>query len=783
MESTSQAETTTSTGSNLLRIVGGVVLLVLLVATARMLPVGEYLDDILVWLQGVGLAGAIVFGVLYVAATVAFIPASVLTLGAGYAFGVLWGTVLVSIASTAGAALAFVIGRYFARDWVRDKIAARPTFQAIDNALERDDFKVVFLLRLVPLLPFNALNYGFGVSGVRFWRYVVASWVGMIPGTIMYVYFGSLAEKVTRLAAGAPEAQLPVWAVGETLQRAFAGDVGGGVLQNLFYWLGLVATVAVVTLITRRAKKELDRLTETEEAEARPTTEQTSTFEGRTPLEPTDEYNRTLQQKTHPTDRTNPPADETYNLVAIGAGTAGLVGAAGASSLGARSALIEREYMGGDCLVSGCVPSKGVIRSARAAHGVRHAEEFGVHVDGEVRVDFAEAMERMRRVRAEISEEDSLERFESLGVDVFLGDATFVDERTVEVGDRRIQFNHALIATGGRPMVPPIEGLEDAGYLTNETVFSLTERPDRFAVVGGGPIGCELAQAFQRLGADVTLLEMTDQLLPREDDEASAVVERALRDEGVEVRLESQLARVAADGDTKRLTVERTHAGPADLRVDDLLIAAGRRPNVEGLGLEAAGVEHDQSGIVVDERLRTTNSHIWAAGDVASPYKFTHVADAQARLVLRNALFPGSGSTDDLVVPWCTYTSPEVAHVGLEPEEAREKGYDVETVRQDLEDVHRARIEGETDGFLKVHLRAGTDEILGATLVSEDAGDLISELTLAIEGDVGLGTLADTIHPYPTTAAVHKRAADEYNRTRMKPWMTSVLEWWFGLWR
>ena len=601
----------------------------------------------------------------------------------------------------------------------------------------------------------------------------------------MYIYFGSLAEKMTHLAAGAVATQIPVWDIPANARRLLAGDFGSGVAQNMFYWMGLVAAVGVIWVISRRAKAGLDDPAGSgAEKGASTSTVQQRGYEGPEDLEPDDAFNRQLRENVHPSDWTNPSPEGVYNLVAIGAGTAGLVGAAGAAGLGARSALVERNLMGGDCLVTGCVPSKGVIRSARAASQVRRASEFGIGVDGHVNVDFAEVMKRMRRIRSEISEEDSAERFDSLGVDVYLGDARFVDGETIEVGDRKLRFKKALIATGGRPFVPAIDGLEKAGYLTSETVFELTELPERIAVIGGGPIGCELAQSFRRFGADVTVVELTDSLLGREDPDAAALVEAALRADGVDLRLASKVTAVGTHNGEKVLAIRSDEGDTDELAVDAILLAVGRAPNVEGLGLGSAGVAYDaKAGIDVDDHLQTTNPNIYAAGDVASPYKFTHTADAQARLVVQNALFFGRAKARDLVVPWCTYSDPEVAHVGLHAEAARERGYDVETVRQDLDGVHRALLDGESEGFLKVHLKAGTDEILGATLVADHAGDMISELTLAMTADIGLATIADTIHPYPTTAAIHKRAADAYNRSRLKPWMKSVLETWFGLTR
>lgn len=783
MQTTQAAEPTTSSSGSL-RILLGVAVLGALAFAAYTLPVRSSLQTFLGWIQQVGVWGMVLFVAAYIGATVALVPGSLLTMGAGYAFGVLWGTILVSIASTVGAALSFLIGRYLARDWVREKIQDWPKFHAFDNALGEESFKAVFLLRLVPLLPFSAINYGFGASKVSFPRYFFASWTGMLPATIMYVYFGSLAEKATRLAAATPEHQIPVWAIAETARQLAAGNFGNGALQNAVYWLGLVAVVSVSWVITRKAKAELDRLTQRSEGQSPEAVTDAieaadAAHESPPDIDPDDEHNRQLRDYTHPPSWTNPTPDETYNFVAIGGGTAGLVGAAGAAGLGAKSALIEREWLGGDCLVSGCVPSKTLIRSARAAAEVRRAGEFGIDIDGDVSVDFQRVMERVRAVRAGIAEEDSAERFSDLGVDIYLGHGSFVDDQTIEVDGRHIEFRKALVATGGSPLVPPIDGLEEVDYLTNETVFSLTERPDRMAIVGGGPIGCELAQAFQRFGTEVTVLEMSDQILPREDADAAAIVGAALREEGVDLRPGEQVVGASDSDGEIRLQLEGDDDS-GTLSTDALLLAAGRSPNVGGLGLERAGIDYDdRSGILVDDRLQTSNRHVYSAGDVSSRYEFTHVADAQARIVLQNALAFGRARASDLVIPWSTYTEPEIAHVGLYPEQARQRGLDVETIEQDLSEVHRAVIEGADDGFLKVHLEAGTDSILGATMVADGAGDLITELTVAMNEDLGLASISDTIHPYPTTSAAFRRAADTYNRSRLKPWMESILETWF----
>ena len=491
---------------------------------------------------------------------------------------------------------------------------------------------------------------------------------------------------------------------------------------------------------------------------------------------PVDDHDRRLLANVFPADWENPQPRGRYDLVVLGAGTAGLVSAAGAAGLGARVALVERHLLGGDCLNVGCVPSKGVIAAARVWHQVFEGSRFGAppHVGSG---DFARAMERMRRLRADISSHDSAQRFRDLGVDVFLGEGRFVAPDAVEVAGSRLAFRRAVIATGARAAAPPIPGLAEAGFLTNETVFSLTTLPRRLAVIGAGPIGCELAQAFARLGSAVTLFDVLPRILPRESAGAAALVAEALRRDGVRAELGVTIDEVRRGGDA--LAVAWSRDGARDrVAADAVLVAAGRRPNVEGLGLDAAGVEAGPQGIRVDDTFRTTNRRVFACGDVASPLQFTHAADAQARAVLRNALFRGKVKAADLLVPRCTYTSPEVAHVGLTAEEAAARGQRVQTIRVELATVDRARLDGEEEGFLEVHVAAGSDRILGATLVAERAGDLIGELCLAIRAKVGLATIADTIHPYPTQAEVVKKAADAWNRTRLTPRAKRLL----GLW-
>ena len=493
---------------------------------------------------------------------------------------------------------------------------------------------------------------------------------------------------------------------------------------------------------------------------------------------PDDPHDRALLANVHPPNWQDPEPAPLYNLVLIGAGVAGLITAAGSAGLGARVALVEREFLGGDCLNAGCVPSKALIRAARAAADVREAGEFGVQVPPGTRVNFPAVMERMRRLRAAISPNDLAARYRSMGVDVFFGTARFAGPDSIEVGNRTLRFRNAVIATGTRALKLPIPGLESAGYLSNETVFSLTELPRRLAVIGGGPIGCELAQAFARFGAAVTLLEVAGHILPREDPEAAALVEKALVCDGVRVIVNCQVSRVEKQEQDKIVSI--THDGTtSEVRVDEILVGVGRSPNVEGLGLETVGVAYDtKEGVKVNDRLQTTNPRIYAAGDICSRYKFTHAADALARIVIQNALFHGRARASALIIPWCTYTDPEIAHVGLYEQEAKERGLAIQTFVQNLHEVDRAILDGETQGFVKVHVRAGSDKIMGGTIVARHAGDMISELTLAMVGGLGLGTLARTIHPYPTQSEAIKKTADAYNRTRLTP----LVRWLFDKW-
>jgi len=497
---------------------------------------------------------------------------------------------------------------------------------------------------------------------------------------------------------------------------------------------------------------------------------------------PLDKFNRRLLANVHPDDWENPRARSRYHLVVVGGGTGGLVTAAIAASLGAKVALVERRLLGGDCLNFGCVPSKALLRAARAWHAAgRAARTFGgptVAGPG----DFGAVMKRLRYVRAGLSSIDGAPRFTAMGVDVFLGAARFVSPDALEVDGQRLRFQRAVIATGARAATPTIAGLDAGEYFTNETIFNLTSLPHRLVIVGAGPTGCELAQAFARFGSHVTLLQRGPRILPRDEPNAAGIVHRALERDGVMIvpRADGLHAqRVGAQS-----VLRYAAAGDARWAIGDaVLVATGRVPNVEDLGLDAAQVHWTTRGVSVDSRLRTSNRRIYAVGDIATSTPFTHAADAQARLVVQNALFFGRKSAARLVVPWCTYTSPELAHVGHTEASAREAGIAVDTVRVPLSSVDRAVLDGEDDGFLAVHLVRGTDRIVGGTLVADHAGDMISELTVAMTNRLGLARVGAAIHPYPTQSEVFRKAADIWRRGKLTPRTKRVFNLFFRLFR
>jgi len=498
---------------------------------------------------------------------------------------------------------------------------------------------------------------------------------------------------------------------------------------------------------------------------------------------PDDEHNRKLVANVHPSAWVNPEADGRYNIVVIGAGTAGLVTAVIAAGVGAKVALIERHLMGGDCLNVGCVPSKAMIRAANAWAQVRHAQAFGAHIPDGGNYDFGAAMARMRQLRARISHVDSAHRYKALGVDIYIGQARFAGEETVVVegsaGNRTLTFVKAAVCTGARAAAPSIPGLKETGYLTNETVFSLTTLPARVGVIGAGPIGCELAQAFARFGSRVSLIEAMHGILPNEDRDAADLVHQSMSRDGVTLLCCGKDLRVEQVPGGKRLIVD-SHGRPYDLTVDEILVGVGRAPNVEGLGLETVGVEYNDKGITVNDRLQTTNPRVYAAGDVCSRFKFTHAADAMAQIVIQNALFPhpfglGYASVSALNMPWCTFTTPEIAHVGLYATEATQQGMKVETYTYRFDEVDRAILDGDEEGFARLHIQAGTDRILGATIVGSRSGDLISEVSVAMKAGAGAKTIAATIHPYPTRAEVIKKAVNLWRKAHFTPRTKALL--------
>ena len=501
-------------------------------------------------------------------------------------------------------------------------------------------------------------------------------------------------------------------------------------------------------------------------------------------ITPLDQHNRTLLGNVSPADWKNPQPAERYNLVIVGGGSAGLITSAIAAGLGARVALVEGHHLGGDCLNVGCVPSKGVIRASRMlAEAQRAKRELGLPLADGAQPDFGLAMQRMRRIRAQISREDAAARYrDELGVDVFMGQASFVDSQTLEVGGQRLKFKKAVIATGARAARLPIPGLEEAGYLTNESVFNLTERPRRLGVIGAGPIGSELAQAFRRLGCEVSVVHADSHILPREDEDAAEIVQARFAQEGISLLHSCKIERIEANGIDKLIHFRRPDGELRSLAVDEILVGVGRAANVEGLNLDAVGVAHDaRKGVHVDDHLRTTNRRIFAAGDVCMNWKFTHAADAAAKIVVQNALFFPTKKLSSLVMPWCTYTDPEIAHVGVYAHEASERGIEIDSFEIPLREVNRAVTDGEDEGFVKIHVKKGSDRILGATIVAAHAGEMISEVTLAMVGKLGLGTFLNVIHPYPTQAEGIKRAAGAWVRTRATPLVMGILGRWMAL--
>ena len=661
-----------------------------------------------------------IFFVVYVALTALSFPgATIMTLVAGAVFGLVAGTVLVSFASSLGATLAFLASRHVLRDSVRRRFGQR--LAEIDQGVERDGAFYLFTLRLVPLVPFFVINLAMGLTKMRTGTYYWVSQLGMLAGTIVYVNAGTQLARIESLRG--------------ILSPALIGS---------FVLLGVFPLVArkIVEAVQRRKV-----------------------------------YARWSGVRPKRYDR---------NLVVIGAGAAGLVTSYIAAAVKARVTLVESHKMGGDCLNYGCVPSKALIRSARLAQQMRDASALGLE-PVEPRIDFAAVMERVQRVVRAIEPHDSVERYAGLGVDVVRGRARLVDPWRVEIaradGTQQTLTTKAIVlATGAAPLVPPLPGLAEIGCLTSDTLWGLRELPRRLAVLGGGPIGCELSQAFARLGAQVILIEMAPRLLTREDDEVSALAQAALEAGGVRVLAGHRALRCERDGESKAIVVEAPGGGELRIEFDQLLCAVGRVARLEGYGLEALGIPVGRT-IETNGHLETIYPNILAAGDVAGPYQFTHVAAHQAWYAAVNALFGGlkKFKADYTVIPAATFIEPEIARVGLNEREAAAQGVAHEVTRFRLAELDRAVADGATDGFVKVLTAPGKDRILGATIVGEHAADLLAEFVLAMKHGLGLNKLLGTIHTYPTLSEANKYAAGEWKRAhqpeRLLRWVARFHAW------
>ncbi|QSA96323.1 FAD-dependent oxidoreductase [Methylococcus sp. EFPC2] len=651
------------------------------------------------------------YGLLYVTVTALSLPgAAVLTLAGGAVFGLLWGTVIVSFASTLGATLAFLAARFLFRDAVKNRFGQRA--QAIDAGIARDGAFYLFTLRLVPLFPFFVINLLMGLTVLPVRTYYWVSQVGMLPGTIVYVNAGTQLAGIDSLS----------------------GILSPGLLLS-FALLGLFPWIARKLVDTVKARKAYEKWEK--------------------------------------------PARYDRNLVVIGAGAAGLVAAYIASAAKAKVTLVEKHRLGGDCLNTGCVPSKALIRTAKLLNRIRRAPEYGIR-RADAEFDFAEAMERVQRVIRAVEPHDSAERYTQLGVEVLAGEAKILTPWSVEVqtadGRRTLTTRSIVIAAGARPWVPPIPGLAEAGYLTSDTVWDLRILPQRLVVLGGGPIGCELAQTFARFGSQVVLVEMAPRLLVREDPDVSEFVAERFRAEGVELRLEHSAVRVAVEGSEKILVAQ--HRGEeVSIPCDQILVAVGRVANIQGYGLEELGIPTTaERTIETNDYLATLYPNIYACGDVAGPYQFTHTASHQAWYAAVNALFGDFKAfrADYRVIPWATFTDPEVARVGLNEQEAQAQGIACEVSRYGIDDLDRAIADGEAQGYVKLLTAPGSDRILGATIVGPHAGDLIAEFVLAMKQGIGLNKLLGTLHIYPTLAEANRYAAGVWKRAHAP---TLLLRW------
>lgn len=662
---------------------------------------------------------SVTFFLIYVLVTALSIPGAVImTLAGGALFGLLWGGILISFASTLGATLAMLASRYLISDWVRSKFAS--SIAPIDEGVEKDGPFYLFTLRLIPIFPFFMINLLMGLTRMPAKTFWWVSQLGMLAGTLVFVNAGTQLAKIDSLS---------------------------GILT--FEIIGAFALLGIFPLIARKI---------VELVQAR------KVYEG-----------------------WNKPKKFDTNLIVIGAGSGGLVSAYIAAAVKAKVTLIEKHQMGGDCLNTGCVPSKAIIRSARQAYEMRQADQFGIQ-SVEPQVDFAAVMGRVKNVIEQIEPHDSVERYTNLGVDVIQGTASIVSPWEVSVtkenGEQQtLSAKSVIIATGARPRVPNIPGLDQVDYLTSDTLWELNELPKRFIVLGGGPIGCELSQAFSRLGSEVSIVQRASHLMPREDEDAQVLVEQQFSDEGIDLHLSSTAKEVVVREGQAYLLLE--HAGEiVELPFDKLLLALGREANTSGFGLETLGIETRENGTLdCNGFMQTRFPNVYVCGDVTGPFQFTHVAAHQAWFAAVNALFSGFKrfKVDYRVIPWVTFTDPEVARVGLSESEAKAQGLAYEVTRYGIDDLDRAIADGDDHGFVKVITVAGKDKILGVTIVGKHSAELLAEFVLAMKYGLGMNKLLGTIHTYPTFSEANKYAAGEWKRAHVSPkimvWLARFHAW------
>jgi len=657
---------------------------------------------------------ALVYFAVYVLISAASLPgALIFTLLGGAIFGLLWGTLLVSFASSIGATFSFLISRTLLREYVQSRFG--DYLAPINRGIEKDGSFYLFSIRMVPLFPFFMVNLVMGLTPINVVSFYFASQIGMLLGTLVYVNAGSELAQITSLS----------------------GLVRAPVLFSLVM-LGVFPLVGKLIVNSIQKNKVMKA------------------------------YKR--------------PGKFDANVVVIGGGSAGLVSAIIAVGAKAKTVLIEKDRMGGDCLNTGCVPSKSLLRSGRIMSYIRRAGEYGIE-GATATVNFARVMERVQEVIKTIEPHDSMARFTSLGVECIAGDAKITSPYSVEVNGRTINTRAIIIATGGRPMVPPVPGLNEVGYLTSDTIWTLRELPKRLLVVGGGPIGCELAQAFNNLGAEVTQVDMAKRIMPREDAEVSELVMAQFRKQGIQLLTSHKLTRFGKDGGTKFMEAE--HEGETvRVEFDQVLLAIGRKANVEGFGLEEMNMPLTAQGTIeVNNAMQTAFPTIFACGDVAGPYQFTHMASFQAFFAAINSLLGGWWRLRAKynVVPWATFTDPEVARVGLSETEAKARGIRYEVTRYDMDHHDRSLADGEAHGFIKVLTVPNKDRILGVTIVGYHAGELIGEFVFAMTHGMGLKKIAAVTHIYPTLLEGNKFAANAWRNKRLPekyfPWMEKFFRW------